>query len=239
MKKFYFSLFFIFSLSLFAASPWEYREETRQLLYQGQPFPPYHPVVCPLGTYDLIPFASNPFEYYGWKRIAGDFFKIENESDAHESWIKREWLFSPRRPANLPQEWIYFPQNRLWASPHAFLKLYRLFTLYFESLPALDFNIHNRIEEDRFYRVQTDFLAAEVVSVEASFPDFVSKAYQGVLKAGGRRAILIFYAGKVPEDQKKEVHHIILHFRLQNGGEKRRHYLLISQNDTKLMENSF
>lgn len=234
MKKFYIVFLCFFSVSLFANN-WRYDNIQRQLFYKNQPFPPFSLIFCPLGTFDFIPFAKLPFLSYGWKKTQEPYLKIENEGATKEEWIKRGWLFSFKKPSNIPDNWIYFPLQGLWSNPDSFLKLYQFFNVFYEKIPQLDSNIHNCVKKDQFYTIITPKLSSSIKEVRVQVLSPIIKVYQTSIKKEGKQELFIFYIEESLEKEKKEIFTIKLHFILQNGAIKKQTYFLIGQNDTKLI----
>ncbi len=232
MKRIYIVFLFFFSFSLFANNNWHYDSIQRQLFYKNQPFPPFSLIFCPLGTFDFIPFAKLPFLTYGWKKTQAPYLQIENEGATKEEWVKRGWLFSFKKPSNIPDDWIYFPLQGLWSNPDSFLKLYQFFNEFYEKIPQLDSNIYNRVKKDRFYTIITPKLDSSVKEVRVKALAPIIKVYQTSIKKEGKQELFIFY---IKEGLEKEILTLQLQFILQNGAVKKKNYFLIGQNNTKLI----
>jgi hypothetical protein len=236
MKSIYLYLLFIIICNA-GWSQWNYSERERILYFENQPFPPYSPILTPVGSFVFIPFASNPFDRSGWFPVKE--FKIEHAAGGpvEEKELKRGWVISNTKPQNVPQNWVYFPQSSLWSDPRTFFKLYRLWNRFFETLPILEPSIYNEIEPNKFYRIQTPYLDKEIQKVELTVPEDIIVVFKKDLISYGKRKLFLIYTLKAMEKNPVSVLKLFHHYK--NGQEKTTRIKLVYQKDTGLNFQSY
>lgn len=216
LKKIIFILIILTPLTLSAAD-WEFKADSRQLLYKGEAFPFYKNVLTPIGYYGFAIFGSNPFQAYGWYKLDEKELSVIPGHDLSAEDIKQGWAFKHDKPGNLPADWIYFQDSKLWARPESFFKLLRLWELYYENIEKLGTDIYNPLKKNKFYRIITSYLTNDILDVQITLPAYLIKAHEADIHDFGTRRQLIFYAFAFSDEAVRKNHSIRIKYTLTHN----------------------
>ncbi|HOJ50432.1 MAG TPA: hypothetical protein PKW55_06435 [Spirochaetota bacterium] len=189
MKKVFIIYFLFFSQFLF--SNWEYDEQNKQLLYNGQPFPTYSPVLTPIGLYYFEKFSSNVYYAYGWFKKKPDkesFDKITPDKNSDEQgWF----IYDGNLDYPSIDGWLYFPEKRLFVKIDVFFRFYNLIENYYFNIQKLEKYIYNKVYK-KLYRVETAYLSKKTDYVRLETEDFIiiNSKLSGII---GPKYIFILY----------------------------------------------
>jgi hypothetical protein len=228
-----FLLLLILPIPIFSGT-WNYQEDEKILYYDSQPFPFFQAVQTPIGYFAPLFYASNPLQQYGWVKMQQQITPSVSNSSISPGQEKKGWYFSTQKPANISDEWVFFPQIALWTKPETLFMLYRLWDNFYEYLPRLDHTIFNLIQPEHFYRIQTTALNKEIRTVEAIVPDGFSLIYQKILPQKGTRKLFIFYHHGTKSNHKDDVQLIKIRYYYEDFSTKETLFKLISSPNSKL-----
>ncbi len=236
MRKIIIFIILLFSTSLWGN--WQFDEERKLLLYNSQPFPTYQKIFTPIGLFGFTNFGSNLFNFYGWAKIDQKFQNFEDVGVISEDGLAKGYYFSKQKPANVPKDWIYIHDIKMWAEPQNFLKLYTEWDVFYEHITHIDRNIYNIMVKKRFYRIVTPYIEKKVREVKIKLNNDLYLVHKKKLKKDGIRYLFVFI---MPEQIMKPGHYdeISVIYYYQSSRKKVVQYRLIYQKETQLNFKSF